>query len=412
MNSGSSEIVLLNVSGQDKPGLMAMLTSTLAEYQARVLDVSQSVIHQELNLGMLIHMESSQDLTVVQEHLVARAHEMGANVRFLSVSSNEYSEWVASQDRPRYIITLLANGISAEQLSTVMRIIEHHHLSIDTMRRLSGRIPLDGMDAMGRASVEMSVRGPLADQRGLKEALFLAAGELTFDVSVQEDNVYRRNRRLVAFDMDSTLIESEVIDELAARHGVGDRVAVITERAMRGELEFSTGLRRRVGLLEGLSERVLQQVADVVTVTEGTHRLVSSLKHFGYKTAIISGGFELVGQRLQKELGIDYLFANTLEIENCKLTGKLQGPIVDAGAKADILRELCAQEKISLDQSIAIGDGANDLPMLTAAGLGVAYRAKPAVRESAAHAISNFGLDSVLYLLGFSDQDILETDST
>ena len=358
---------------------------------------------------MLIQIPPTTEVPVVQKDLLVRAHELGVSIRFQSVTNDEYGRWVASQGKSRYIITLLANGISAEQLSTVTRIIEQHGLNIDAVRRLSGRVPLDGMDTMGRASVEMSVRGPLADQRALKEALFLAAGQLTFDFSVQEDSVYRRNRRLVAFDMDSTLIEAEVIDELAARHGVGEQVAQITAGAMRGELDFSESLKRRVGLLKGLSEQALLEVAEIVPVTEGTHRLVSSLKHFGYKTAIISGGFETVGRRLQTELGIDYLFANALEIADGKLTGELEGDIVDAERKAEILEELCRREGISSHQSIAIGDGANDLRMLTAAGLGVAFHAKPVVRESAGHAISNFGLDSVLYLLGFSDQDILET---
>ena len=401
----------MNVSGQDQPGLMAMLTSTLAQYQVRVLDVGQAVIHEELNLGMLVQVMSGSEVVEVSEVLdaleaAARGH--GMSVRCAPISAADYADWVNSQGKPRHIVTLLADGATGEQLAAVTAIIQRHGLNIDTIRRLSGRVRLRGSDISQRMSIEMSLRGVLPNAAELKAELLEAADRLTFDFSVQRDTVYRRNRRLVAFDMDSTLIDVEVMDELAARHGVGERVSAITERTMRGDLPFKESFRKRASLLSGLSDEALHDVADSVALNDGAHRLLRTLKHFGYKTAIISGGFQYVGERLQAELGIDYVYANTLEIRNGVMTGAVRGEIIDAARKAELLNEIAEREGISGQQTIAIGDGANDLPMLNAAGLGVAYHAKPLVRETASHAISTFGLDSVLYLMGFSDRDIEE----
>ena len=401
-----SEIVLINVSGENKPALMSMLTSTLAGYQVHVLDIGQAVIHDELSLGMLIQLPNRNKTAQLKSELLEQTRKLGAVIRFADVTSGEYAQWVAQQGKPRYIVTMLAGGVAAEQLAAAVAIVERHGLAIDGIRRLSGRLALPRSDGSARACVEISLRGELADARGLKAQLLEAAGRLTFDFSVQEDTVYRRNRRLVAFDMDSTLIKAEVIDELARVHGVGDEVAAITDRAMRGEIDFKESFRRRVALLKGLSAFAFADVAAAVPLTDGARRLIAALKHFGYRTAIISGGFTYVGERLKRELGIDYVHANELEIRDGVVTGAVVGEIIDAERKASLLRTLCGNEGIALAQSIAIGDGANDLPMLAAAGLGVAFHAKPIVRESASHAISNFGLDSVLYLMGFTDRDI------
>lgn len=383
-----------------------MLTSTLAQYQVRVLDVGQAVIHDELNAGLLIQIIDSADTAGVMKDLQFKTRELGITVRFTPISEAEYHDWVASQGKPRYIVTLLADGFTAEQMAAVTGIVHAYGLNIDSIRRLSGRIPLTARPGSARTSIEMSLRGVLADPAALKADLLAAADRLAFDFSVQEDNVYRRNRRLVAFDMDSTLIDAEVIDELAKLHGVGAEVAAITERAMRGELKFRDSFRQRAALLKGLPESALRQVAESVELNEGADRLIAALKHFGYKTAIISGGFQYVGEHLQRRLGIDYVYANRLVIRDGVMTGEVDGPIIDADRKAELLLEIARREGISRQQTIALGDGANDLPMLSAAGLGIAYHAKPVVKESADHAISNFGLDSVLYLLGFSDRDI------
>jgi phosphoserine phosphatase len=402
----AGEIVLVNVSGEDQPGLMAMLTSTLAHYQVRVLDVGQAVIHDELNAGLLVQIVDGADTAGVIKDLQFKTRELGITVRFTPISEAEYHDWVASQGKPRWIVTLLAAGFSGEQMAAVTGIVHGYGLNIDSIRRLSGRIPLHRHGGHARTSIEISLRGTLADPVGLKADLMAAADRLSFDFSVQEDTVYRRNRRLAAFDMDSTLIDAEIIDELAKLHGVGDQVSAITERAMRGELPFRESFRQRAALLKGLPESALKQVAERAELNEGAHRLIRALKLFGYKTAILSGGFQYVGDHLQRELGIDYVFANRLVIRDGLMTGEVDGGIVDAERKAELLLEIARQEGISRQQTIAIGDGANDLPMLSAAGLGIAYHAKPLVRESASHAISNFGLDSVLYLLGFSDRDI------
>jgi phosphoserine phosphatase len=406
----SSEIVLVNISGEDQPGLMAMLTSTLAEYQVRVLDVGQAVIHDELNLGMLIQVSATANgvsMASVLGALEAGARDRGMAVRCTPISLVDYHDWVSSQGKPRYIVTLLAAGETGAQLAAVTGIVQRHGMNIDAIRRLSGRLPLTEHET-GRMSIEISLRGLLGNPQELKSELMQAAEQLGFDFSVQRDTVFRRTRRLVAFDMDSTLIDAEVIDELAKRHGVGEAVAAITERAMRGELQFKDSFRARARLLRGLSEVALREVADSVSLNEGAHRLLRSLQHFGFKTAIISGGFQYVGDRLRDELNIDYVYANTLEIQAGKMTGEVVGEIVDADRKAQLLAQIAAREGISNQQTIAIGDGANDLPMLNAAGLGVAYHAKPVVKETASHAISEFGLDSVLYLMGFSDRDIEE----
>lgn len=401
-----TELVLIRITGTDKPGLTASITAILAQYDVRILDIGQAEIHDTLSLGILAAIPSSAESAPVLKDLLFRVHELGLSARFTPVTEDSYNDWVGCQGKPRHIITLLGRTIDADAIARITTIIASHGLNIDHINRLSGRIPLEHNEVNTRACVEFSVRGD-ADQAALRAEFLDVASDLEVDIAFQVDDVYRRSRRLVAFDMDSTLIEAEVIDELARAAGVGDQVAEITERAMQGELDFKQSFQQRMALLEGLNTDVLEDIASSLPVTEGAERLISNLSALGYKTAILSGGFNYFGRYLQKKLGIDYVFANELEIENGQVTGRVIEPVVDGQRKADLLRELAQKEGIRLEQTIAVGDGANDLPMLSIAGLGIAFRAKPLVRENARNSISTLGLDGILYLLGYRDRDIL-----
>lgn len=403
------ELVLIRVSGADKPGLTASITAILAQYKVTILDIGQAEIHDSLSLGILAAIPSNAESAPVLKDVLFKAHEIGLTVSFTPVDSDSYEQWVSGQGKDRHIITLLARTISAEHIARITAIVAEHGLNIDNITRLTGRVSLtkDLDDSIpNRACIEFSVRG-YADQAVLREKFLAVSNDLNVDIAVQEDNVYRRNRRLVAFDMDSTLIEAEVIDELAAAAGVGEQVAEITERAMRGEIDFTESFHERVALLKGLSGDVLQDIAERLPVTEGAERLIRNLNSLGYTTVILSGGFNYFGNYLKDKLGIDYVFANELDMEDGIVTGKVTGTVVDGNRKAQLLREIAEKEGIRLEQTIAVGDGANDLPMLSIAGLGIAFRAKPLVQESAKQSISTLGLDGVLYLLGYRDRDIV-----
>ncbi len=399
-----SELVLINVSGRDKPGLTSEITGIMAQFDVRILDIGQAVIHDHLTWGILIEIPKESNTPMVFKELLFRIHELDLQVRFEPITPDAYGHWVAGKGRGRYVVTLMARDITAEQIARVSSITARHGLNIDNIARLSGRASLENR-LNQIACVEFSVRGTPEDLEALRADFLQIATELNVDIAFQEDSIYRRNRRLVVFDMDSTLIEAEVIDELAREAGVGDQVAEITERAMRGELDFSESFRERVRLLEGMDEAILEKVAARLKLTEGAERLITSLRNLGYRTAILSGGFTYFARYLQQRLNIDYVYANDLEIENGRVTGEVQGRIVDGKRKAELLGQIAEYERIALEQVIAVGDGANDLPMLSRAGLGVAFRAKPLVKESARHSISALGLDAILYLIGYRDSD-------
>jgi len=400
------EIILINVTGKDKPGLTASLTGILARYKVTILDIGQAVIHDYLSLGILVEIPTEFKSSSILKDLLFEAHKLGIQIRFSPIEEALYENWVAQQGKERRIITLLGRRITAEQLSKVAAAIAKNKLNIDVINRLSGRVSVNNTDTTQTACVQITVSGKIYNPGVLRRELLEIHADTGIDISFYIDDIYRHARRLVVFDMDSTLIQGEAIDELADVAGIGDQVAQITEAGMQGKIDFKEGLTQRVALLNGLEENVLSFVAQNLVLTEGADRVIRKLKQLGYKIGIISGGFDFFGKYLQKKLGLDYVFTNCLEIADGKLTGKIKGDIIDGQKKAEILRTIARVENISLKQTIAVGDGANDLPMISIAGLGVAFNAKSIVKENAQRSISSVGLDGLLYLMGLSDREI------
>lgn len=400
----NSELILIKISGEDKPGVTSAITEILGNYNATILDIGQADIHHTLSLGILFKVTNQSDSGNILKEVLFKSSELNVNVRFKPIPIEQYQNWVSSQGKTRYIVTILGRVITAKQLSLVTKAVSEQNLNIDSIVRLTGRPSLEVNDeSSNRSCVELSVRGKLANKNALSAKFMEYSSELGIDISFQQDDMYRRNRRLICFDMDSTLIKTEVIDELADRAGVGEQVRAITESAMRGEIDFSESFKQRVALLKGLDEKILEEIANNLPIMEGAERLISILKKIGFKVAILSGGFSYFGNSLRKKFDVDYVYANELEICDGKLTGNYLGDIVDGKRKAELLRLIAQVEKIELEQVIAVGDGANDLPMLNLAGLGIAFHAKPKVKANAQQSLSTIGLDGVLYFLGFRD---------
>ncbi len=403
---GNLEIILITINGQDKPGVTAALTSILARYDADILDIGQADIHHNLSLGILFRTTSDVSGDILKD-LLFKAYDLGVKIRFSPTTVAEYQAWVNRQGKNRWIITLLGRSLSARNIAMVSDVIAEQGLNIDAIQRLTGRPPLDKREQpQAKACIEFSVRGTPRDRAEMQSRFIQISSEEGFDISLQEDNMYRRCRRLICFDMDSTLIQAECIDQLAERAGVGEQVKAITERAMRGEIDFNESFRERVALLKGLDVEVMEEIAHELPVTEGVGRMMEVLKRAGYKTAILSGGFTFFGEYLKRKFGFDYVYANELEVADGKLTGNYVGEIVDGKRKAELLKLIAQVENVNIAQTIAVGDGANDLPMLSTAGLGVAFHAKPKVKATAKQSISTIGIDGVLYFLGFKDSYI------
>ena len=400
------EIILINITGQDKPGLTSSLTDILAQYDVAILDIGQAVIHDYLSLGILIEIPSAHSSSSILKDLLFKAHKLGIQIRFSAIDEDSYTGWASGYGQERLIITLIGRKLTAAQLSKVTAVIAANQLNIDVITRLSGRVFLDAQGLLPKACVQLTVSGTLDNPAKLRGRLLEISNETGIDISFHVDDIYRHARRLVVFDMDSTLVQGEVINVLAERAGVGDRVAKITTATMDGKIDFKESFIQRVSLLKGLDAKVLPEIARNLVLTEGAERVIQTLKKLGYKIGIISGGFDFFGEYLQNKLGMDYVFANVLEIENGKITGNIRGDIIDGPKKAELLKTIATVENISLQQTIAVGDGANDLPMISIAGLGIAFHAKPIVKENSEQSISTVGLDGLLYLMGISEREI------
>lgn len=429
---GGSSNILIRITGQDRPGLTASIMEILAKYDTQILDIGQADIHSTLSLGILIRVDEENSGRVMKE-LLFKATELQVNIGFAPITNEEYEAWVGRQGKNRYILTIIGRHLAAKQIGAATKVIAEQGFNIDSILRLSGRPHLENTGfkfqvsssksqnnlkpetsdsdikpetgaERQRSCIQFSLRGKLEDRSVLQHELMKISSEFDMDFSFQRDDMFRRMRRLICFDMDSTLIQTECIDELAIRAGVGDQVKAITESAMRGEIDFKESFTRRVALLKGLDVSVMKDIAEHLPITEGADRLMEVLKRCGYKIAILSGGFTYFGEYLQRRWGIDYVYANELEIdENGKLTGRYVGEIVDGHRKAELLKLIAQVEKVNLAQTIAVGDGANDLPMIAESGLGIAFHAKPRVVATAKQSINTIGLDGVLYFLGFKD---------
>ncbi len=431
-DTGGSSNILIRITGQDRPGLTASVMEILAKYDTQILDIGQADIHSTLSLGILIRVDEENSGRVMKE-LLFKATELQVNIGFAPITDEEYEAWVGRQGKNRYILTIIGRHLAAKQIGAATRVIAEQGFNIDSILRLSGRPHLENAVFKSQVSsfktqnnlkpetsdsglkpetgaerqrscIQFSLRGKLEDRSVLQHELMKISSEFDMDFSFQRDDMFRRMRRLICFDMDSTLIQTECIDELAIRAGVGDQVKAITESAMRGEIDFKESFTRRVALLKGLDVSVMKDIAEHLPITEGADRLMEVLKRCGYKIAILSGGFTYFGEYLQRRWGIDYVYANELEIdEEGKLTGRYVGEIVDGHRKAELLKLIAQVEKVNMAQTIAVGDGANDLPMIAASGLGIAFHAKPRVVATAKQSINTIGLDGVLYFLGFKD---------
>ena len=403
------EFILINIIGFDKPGVTAAITEVLGKYDAFVQDMGQSNLHHQLNLSILIRVEDPSTSGDMIKEVLFCCSKLEMIVRFTPLSEEEYSAWVERQEQDRYVVTLLAREINARHIARVTALLAGRQLNIDNILRLSERPSVDIPVEKRHSCIEFSLRGNLPDREVLQRELIEVAHEEGIDISFQRDDIFRRNRRLICLDLDSTIIQTEVIDELAERAGVGEQVKAITLSAMRGEIDFKESFTRRVALLKGLDVSAKQDIIDHLPITEGADRLFSILKRCGFKIAILSGGFTFVGKYLQQRFGIDYVYANELEEADGKFTGRYIGDVVDATRKAELLSLIAQVERIDLAQVIAVGDGANDLKMLGTAGLGIAFHAKPKVQQNARQAISTVGLDGILYFLGFKDSFLKET---
>lgn len=394
----ASTLVLISVTGPDRPGITSRLASVLALHQARLHDIEQVTNGGNLALSFQIELEGE----VTREHplfkdfiFAAWELELHADFRMQGVPLSPGPQRAAP-----LVLTVFGRSIGPDAIAALAEVLARAKVNIDKIHRLSG----DSFSCL-----ELSLQAPQGvDLYAVKQALLPQGTRFGIDLALQRESVYRRARRLIVLDMDSTLTRGEAIDELARAAGKFEAVAQITERAMQGELDFEAALRARVQLLAGLPVQALQQVRASIELTPGAHELLRVLKRLGYRVAVISGGFTYFTDWLKMQLGLDYAYANELEVRDGRLTGLLRGHIVDAQRKADLLETIAQGEGISLEQVIAVGDGANDLLMLKRAGLGIAFNPKRSLRDAAEHTLDQPQLDAILYLLGMHEHELKE----
>jgi phosphoserine phosphatase len=388
--------ILLTVTGPDRPGITAALTRILAEAKVKLLDIEQVVTRSMLSLSILIETDGSEEgKRGLLRDLLFCAHELGISLDFTVVKP---SEALKKPNLQSYVVTCLGPAVTLPLIAKLSTLLSEEKVNIQKINTLAQK-------RLQCVEMTLSATRPI-DPKLLTRKLLHLNADFGVDIAVQEENLFRRAKRLIVMDMDSTLIQVEVIDELAKEAGVGEKVILITHRAMNGEISFPEALRERVRLLKGLPVSVLQKVYKRMPFTPGAKELVFILKKLGYKTAVLSGGFDYFTSRVKEKLGLDYTYSNDLEIKNGVVTGEIRGEIVDGKRKAALMEEIARKEGISLDQVIAIGDGANDLPMITKAGLGIAFNAKPRVREAAPYSVTQKHLDSILYLLGIPEKEL------
>lgn len=388
----NGKIILVTVSGPDCPGITARLMRIISEYNVAVLDMGQAVTHGLLSLSFVLGLnpeEKTQSGNVLKD-LLFEANLMGLSLSYKVVDKEIVTPEMEGE---KFSVTCVSPTIiTAGFIADVAQILANHKINIERIDKVS---PVEF------SSLEISTSlSKTLDTQTLKAELLKASTVHKIDVAFLKDNVFRRNKRLIVFDMDSTLIQTEVIDELADLCGVGDEVKAVTHRAMNGELDFDESLKLRVSKLKGLETKKMQEILDRLPLTPGVEDFLKTVKNLGYKVALISGGFTFFADALKAKLGLDYSFANELEIVDGKLTGNVKGTIVNANQKALLVKLISQQENISLEQVVAIGDGANDLPMLATAGLGIAFHAKDIVRKQAQQHMSHGPMTSILYFLG------------
>lgn len=394
-------LVLLTITGKDQPGITSSLTKILAESNTKIVDIEQVVIHDILSLSIIVKFDDNNKNNDVLKELLFKSKEIGINLDFEVIGQDSI---IDRSSRYTYAVTCLGDEISAEIILKLSTILAEFHVNIERITKLNeGNINCMELIVYAEEYIDL---------KSLKSVLLSLGNKYNVNIAFQKENLYRKSKRLLVLDMDMTLIQMEVIDELAKMAGVDEQVIKITEKAMNGEIDFNEALTQRVSLLKGLSESALQEVYKKIIFTEGAKELISIAKHLGYKTAVLSGGFTYFTNKIKEYLGLDYAYANTLEIVDSKVTGRVLGDIVNAQRKSDLLEEIAIKEGISLDQVIAIGDGANDLLMLEKAGLGVAFNAKPKVKERANYSLSSKPLNAIFYLLGINEKDLVEIYKT